>query len=70
MSAEMRLFEQRGDGVVEGLVAGEQRDDDGGVDAEYRFEDARHVEQQQDADERGEGVVTDSFLAFFVHKNS
>ena len=40
-SAEIVFLEQRGDGVVEGLVAGQQRDEDGRVDAEDGLEDAQ-----------------------------
>jgi len=66
ISAEMPLH-QGGDGVVEGLVPGQQGDGDGGIHAENSLDDAQPVEEQQHADESGKGVVADSFPAVLVH---
>jgi hypothetical protein len=52
---------------MESLVAREQGDEHGCVDAENRLPNAGDVEQQKHANERSESVVTDSFLTFFVH---
>ena len=61
------LFEERGDGVVKRLVAGEQGDEDCGVDPEERLEDARQIQRQQYADAGCKAVISNSFLVFLVH---
>ncbi|MBV6429992.1 MAG: hypothetical protein IANPNBLG_00095 [Bryobacteraceae bacterium] len=58
------FFQQRGDGIVESLIAGQHRDDGGGINSEYGAEDSRHVENQQRADECGEEIVAYAFARF------
>ncbi len=50
------LFEQRGDGVIEGFVPGQQSDDDGRIEPEDGFENAGKIQKQQQAYERRKTV--------------
>ena len=62
------LLEQLADGALEGLVPGQQRQDDRCIDAQDVAEQTREVEQQKQPDRDGEADILHALARVFIDR--